>query len=174
MIFTISLALAAPPAICPECETHTVVVAAAPLEPGHQITEADIVGVNIPASYYVGAFADPEEVVGSIVQARMFPNDPVYPARLDGLIRAEASSLVPSGMVGLAIASPTPPLIDMSRIDLVRGDCFIAEVVPVLVRGEVTLLIVTPEQVPKVLASPYTLGARAIDDLATHPERACP
>ena len=77
-------------------------------------------------------------------------------------------------MVGVPIPTPNPPLADLSHVDLMHGDCVAVENVFVVNSFGPTLLVVTPESVPRLLAAPYTMSLRAEDDVLSHPERACP
>jgi pilus assembly protein CpaB len=86
-------------------ETQVVIVAAADLFPGLVITEADIVGIEIPKKYApVASFSVPDLVVGRVPRERILANEFVLPERLaDSESGVGLNALIPLGMRAISI-----------------------------------------------------------------------
>lgn len=86
-------------------ETQWVIIASGELFPGLQITENDIVGIEVPKKYAPeDAFSSPELVVGAIPRERILPNEFIRPDRLaDADSGIGLNALVPSGMRAVSL-----------------------------------------------------------------------
>jgi Flp pilus assembly protein CpaB len=84
----------------PIAPTELVMVAATDLNPGVEIRERDVVGVEMPALYLAeDAIRLPELVVGRIPRERILANEVVREARMaDGERGVGVNALVPSGL----------------------------------------------------------------------------
>jgi pilus assembly protein CpaB len=84
--------------------TESVVVAAAELPVGLELQAEHLRVVRWPAaSRPDGAFGDPAELVGKVVGSRIYPLEPILPARLSGGPGGGLSSLLPPGMRAVAV-----------------------------------------------------------------------
>jgi pilus assembly protein CpaB len=86
-------------------ETVMAIVAAGDLFPGIQLTEQDLVGVEIPKQYLpAGAFTSHELVIGRTPRERILGNEFILPERLaDGEAGIGLNALIPNGMRAISI-----------------------------------------------------------------------
>jgi pilus assembly protein CpaB len=85
--------------------TQMVIIASGELFPGLQITENDIIGIQVPVKLVPKeSFSAPELVVGAIPRERILPNEFILPGRLaDADSGIGLNALVPAGMRAVSI-----------------------------------------------------------------------
>ncbi len=86
-------------------QTQMVIIASGELFPGLQITETDIIGIQVPLKLVpAGSFSSADLVVGAIPRERILPNEFILPDRLaDAESGVGLNALVPAGMRAVSL-----------------------------------------------------------------------
>lgn len=85
--------------------TQMVIIASGELFPGLQITETDIIGIQVPLKLVpASSFSSADLVVGAIPRERILPNEFILPDRLaDADSGVGLNALVPAGMRAVSL-----------------------------------------------------------------------